>query len=317
MEKCIDGVKSLIDRQVSENKIIMFGKAFSEYQKTYFWTNENIDGYLDLVDFNGKSNALSVMASGDHPFSLIVNGIYDIDTFDTNKFTEYYVLGLKKAMILKYNYYDFISIMNKLESLDSSIVEVSEVILGLLPFMDEKYRIFWKTIVDYNIKVQRENNTNLSLIYMIFIGIQSPTSYLENNSYLVNEEKYNLLRERISKANITFKCANAANLDKEFKRKCDFILLSNILDYFATSWGKDWDYDKFLEYEKMLEGMTKSGGTIFLKYIMMYASKTYKRHSICSSSFMQDSDLQDEELYILPRNSNKNVSDGIVLKRVK
>ena len=66
----------------------------TSYSKVYLWTNENIDAYLNIVDISSKENALSVLASGDQTFNLITKGIMNIDTFDTNKLTEYFALGL-------------------------------------------------------------------------------------------------------------------------------------------------------------------------------------------------------------------------------
>lgn len=101
MEKCVEGAKRLISKQVHDNRVSLFGISFSEYHKSYYWTNENIKGYLDKVDFEGKDNALAVLASGDHIFNLVEKGISNIDTFDTNKLTEYYALGFKKSNDIK------------------------------------------------------------------------------------------------------------------------------------------------------------------------------------------------------------------------
>ena len=86
----------------------------SKYSKIYFWTNENVDAYLNLVTFEGKDSALSVLASGDQLFNLICKGIINIDTFDSNKLTEYFAFGLKRAAILKYSYQDYIKYMGRL-----------------------------------------------------------------------------------------------------------------------------------------------------------------------------------------------------------
>ena len=103
----INGAKSILSKRFDDyftSDIIKHTK----YSTLYFWTNENINAYLSLFPMEMYENALSVLSSGDHIFNLIQRGILDIDTFDSNLLTKYYALGLKKAMILKYSYKDFI-----------------------------------------------------------------------------------------------------------------------------------------------------------------------------------------------------------------
>ena len=99
-----------VNRAIEEAKKIinMFGtknynnsNLFDGYQRVYFQTNENIEGYLGLEDLSHKENALCIAGSGDHAFSLISKGINDIQLFDINKLTEYMIMGLKKAIILQ------------------------------------------------------------------------------------------------------------------------------------------------------------------------------------------------------------------------
>lgn len=318
MENCINGAKSLIDKQVKLNKIKNTGVAFDGYQKVYGWTNENIKAYLDSVDFNGKDSALSVMASGDQAFNLINKGILNIDTFDTNMLTEYYVFGLKRAMILKYNYKEFIFYMEKLISKTTDIDEISSIIFDLLPYMDEKHRLFWSTIVDYNLKVQKINYTNLNLLHMLLIGINIKSNYLYFNNYLENEEQYNILRNNLAKANLTFKQANAYHLDQKFHKKYDFIILSNILDYFTNYFGNNWDYMKLKEYEEKLSFLTKEDGVVFLKYILLYATDNYTREILFRGARVESSDLTDEKIIKIKQcsaTSAVNIYDGMILKR--
>ena len=49
-------------KELIEN-YIKYHNAFSN--RVYSYTNENIKSYLNNFDFNGKSNALSVLSSGD------------------------------------------------------------------------------------------------------------------------------------------------------------------------------------------------------------------------------------------------------------
>lgn len=318
MEKCIEGAKWLIDYQVSHNQICNIGKPFTEFQKVYSWTNENISAYLKLVNFENKNNALAVMASGDHAFNLATNGIRDIDTFDTNRLTEYYALGFKRAMILKYDYYTFVVKMNLINDDNASIEEISNLILELLPYMENRYAIYWKSVVDFNFKVQRKVGTNLNLFKILTLhnNVTDMTIY---NDYLKDEEHYELLRKSLGQTNITFKCANACYLASEFNGQYDFILLSNILDYFSKVWKIEWGYEQLQVYERELESIMSLGGIIFLKYIYNYGvlNRIIRKHAIIGDSSITIKDLVNEEVCRLANYPNKTTFDGMILKRVR
>lgn len=315
MEKCIQNVEYLIEKQVKNGESFFFGEPFSRYQKFYYCTNENIKEYLNLVNFEGKNSALSVMASGDHVFNLITNGITSIDTFDTNELTEYYVLGLRRAMILKYDYEEFRHItISLLRSDQISVDEINDIINELLPYMDIKHRTFWKCIIDFNFKIQRKYGTKINLFSLISAKNEIIADF---NNYLCNKANYNLLKQRIKETNIRFKCVNATNLVQEFEGKYDFILLSNIIDYFFKSWGISWNYSKLREYEKELESITRDDGAIFLKYIMAYVKKSVSRERIFPNSSAVKSDLIDEEVHRISVPFDDVAYAGMVLKRLK
>ena len=65
----------------------------------------------------GKNNGLTVLGSGVYAFSLITNGVMNVDTFDINRLIEFYALGLNRAMILKYSYQECLDIMRIIEFL--------------------------------------------------------------------------------------------------------------------------------------------------------------------------------------------------------
>jgi len=312
MEKCIEGAKAIIEKQVREKEISVFGVAFSSYYKTYCWTNELIAEYLKLADLSEKDNALSVLASGDHAFNLITEGITNIDTFDSNKLTEYFALGFKRAMILKYNYPEFLQNMRILCNSKTDINTISDILYGLLPYMDIRIRKYWETILDYNYKLQKENGSNLNLLYLLCVNI-GHLGYKECNNYLKDEKSYNKLRNRLASANITFKNANANNLHNEFKGEYDIILLSNILDYFFKYWGNNWEYDKLLSYEKQLENICKNDAIIFLHYNLYMAQIN---PTTFGESNIKIEDLKNEEVLRLGHDHG-GVPTGIVLKRIK
>lgn len=318
MEKCIEGAKWLINYQVECKQICSIGRPFIEFQKVYSWTNEFIPGYLDLINFNDKNSALAVMASGDHSFNLVTNGIMNIDTFDTNRLTEFYALGFKRAMILKYDYQSFLTKMLYISSDLVTIEYISDLILELLPYMDSTHAKYWKSIVDYTFKLQKEQGTNLNLIQMLTLN-NNLTDITNYNNYLTNEEQYELLRKRLTQANINFKYANAANLSREFTGKYDLMLLSNILDYFAKLWSFNWGYEKLQAYEKDLESLMNRDGVIFLKYIYHYGAndKIIRRHALICDSSITRKNLTEEEVCRLAPDPKTKAFNGMILKKVR
>ncbi|MBR2828102.1 MAG: hypothetical protein IKE70_02595, partial [Bacilli bacterium] len=96
------GTKKLIEKKENDNNL----DNYNPYKSTYLWTNEDIIETLNQVKIPKKEKALTVLSSGDHLFNLIVDGYKEIDTFDINRLSEYTSLGLKRAMILKYNLED-------------------------------------------------------------------------------------------------------------------------------------------------------------------------------------------------------------------
>lgn len=307
MYDSIRNTKELIANQIEKGFEFVDGKPFSEYQKVYFSTNENIKGYLNIENIKDKENALSVLASGDHSFNLIAEGILDIDTFDTNKLTEYYVFGLKKALILKYNYKEYLNIISLLINENTSFYIINDILYDLLSYMDIKYREFWKNILDYNYKEQKNSNIKLNLIKMLFINIKDGSNF---NNYIENEEKYLKLKNNINKVNITFKCANAKNLYDEFNRKYNLILLSNILDYFGVNWNIN-------DYTNKLNKICNDNYIIFLKYIYLYYTDNFTRTKSLITGIKSDrEDLKDYIIEKLPYYYNK-YGDGIILSKNK
>lgn len=295
---------------------------YSKYSKIYFWTNENVDAYLNLVPFEGKDNALSVLASGDQLFNLICKGIMNIDTFDSNKLTEYFALGLKRAAILKYSYQDYIKYMGRLgQNNISSPEETYAIIRSLYPYMEKKHQMFWEALINYDFKLRK--NSNKCGYNLLELLLRNDSNIYINifNTYLLNEENYNLLKRRLGDANISYKCANAKNLSKDFSSKYDFLLLSNILDYFLYVFYDLWGYDELRKYEEELKKLCKEDATIFLKYAFFYKLNNEKENSTNSGRLFRYSQFDtssfiDEEIHEIDKPFSDS-KDAMVLLRVK
>ena len=298
----IEEVKKLIKQNITSNSILEKSNNFEGYQYIYYQTNENITEYLDLVDITKKENALCVAGSGDQAFSLIYKGINNIDLFDVNKLTEYFILGLKKAMILKYNYTEYISTLNKLITQMTNPREINEIIFDLLSYMEEPYKTFWQNILEYNNKLQKELNIYTNFMYGLNInaGLKIIPSFCP---FLTHEENYYKLKNNLNIANINFKYCNAINLSDYFSQKYDLILLSNILDYAYIYWGNNWSVQNLNNYIASLQKILKNKGIIFLHYVF-FASKPFHLsnfYNICLKYNSEVYNLKDSHQILLVR----------------
>ncbi len=319
MEKVVEAIKeakNLINKEYNYSGVTN-DFSFQGYKKSYLLTNENIKGLLELENISDYHNALVVCSSGDQVFSLINKGILDIETFDINLMAEYIALGLKKAMIMKYSYQDFLANLKVLLNKNISLEELTSILSSLLPYMDEKYRIFWQSIIDYNYNLQKsiENKKNLILLFCRVNDLMLQR-YSKRIPFLENEEEYNKLKNNLQKANINFKEANAVSLPRTYKKSSDIIMLSNVLDYFDAYWGSYWCYSKLKEYEQSLMKIISPDGLIFLHYI--FGSSYDTLYLPFRSTNLLFSELYDEDIRDISFPDDKfTIIDKVILKRVK
>lgn len=278
--------KEMIKNQVNQKRITNVFEPFSKYSKGYLWTNENIKEYINKKYISEYNSALSVTASGDHLFNLILNNVLNIDTFDTNTLTEYNVLGLKKALMEKFKYNDFLTICELIANNMLTLEETTYLIKDLLPLMDKKYRKYWQNISEYNYQLQKNNDEYLDLFAMLFININEKNNFIRRNSYLMGKDNYDKFKENMMRANINFYCTNAINILDTFpNQKYDVILLSNILDYITINWN----YEQLRKFEDELLFITNNNGKIFLAYLLNYYNKNNK-------NIFRRADIKKEEL---------------------
>ena len=286
MDEATFYAKEMIENQVNQKRITNVFEPFSKYSKGYLWTNENIKEYINKKYISEYNSALSVTGSGDHLFNLILNNVLNIDTFDTNTLTEYNVLGLKKALIEKFKYNDFLTICELIANNMLTLEETTYLIKDLLPLMDKKYRKYWQKISEYNYQLQKNNDEYLDLFAMLFINITEKNKFIRRNSYLMGKDNYNKFKENMMRANINFYCTNAINILDTFpNQKYDVILLSNILDYITINWN----YEQLRKFEDELLFITNNNGKIFLAYLLNYYNKNNK-------NIFRRADIKKEEL---------------------
>ena len=312
--KAIKEVKKIIDINMFGTKNYDSINLFDGYQRVYFQTNENIDGYLHLNDLAYKKNALCVAGSGDQAFSLISKGIDNIQLFDINKLTEYMIIGLKKAIILKYDYSEYFEIMYKLINPQLNFMEIYNIINELIPYMEDKYQYFWIEIINYYKMLQISEKSNYNLILML--SLTNIEQFIRNNSsYLNSEEEYNILKRKLNDIKLTFKYVNALNLKTEFSTNSfDLILLSNILDYFHMYWGKNWNIFHLNKYVDGLTNIMNDNGIIYLHY----AFTPYIWPRIFNGTNIKINNLPiSYEIREIDNLNNLKQKDTIILKRMR
>lgn len=313
MTKCIEESKKYIEQQVYSNREDFYGELFDKFQKVYLTTNENIKDYIENVDITNKENALSVLGSGDHIFNLIEKGILNIDTFDINRLTEFFVFGLKFAMIYKYNYKEYLKTLSVIINDNASLEEITTIINDLLPHMSNKYRKYWKEINEFNYKLQKNKKNKINLFNLLGIGDYSIDNIIFRNNYLTDQLSYEALKSNLNKINFTFRNINAKNLYKVFNKKYDLILMSNIIGFLCDYFYR---YD-FYEYINNMRNMLTDDGMLFLQYIFNYANEKYTRENLFLFSDLNKNDLEPCEIFKVKSDINTAAKDGVVVLRKK
>ena len=297
-------------KELIEN-YIKYHNAFSN--RVYSYTNENIKSYLNNFDFNNKNSALSVLSSGDHVFNLIHNGITSIDAFDSNYLTEFYSLGIKKAMILKYDYKDFLHKYLDLLLGYYSVYKESIFIEKLLPYMDNRYAMFWNDLVKFNYDLQSNNSDKRLLISDIVTKkfIMKDRIKLYNN-YLSSNENYEILKDNLLNSKINFSCLDILDISNKFNNKYDFILLSNIFDYLDSRFKLGWNYSYLKEEINKINPMLNNDGVILIHYLFKCIMEDNKvKGTLIAGSNVKYNDLTNEELCYFDFFDNKNYSDNM------
>lgn len=310
MEKAIEQTKLMLSNDYAiamnqHNKICIKDANFKQF---YWFTNENIKAYLSVMDVKSNQKALCVLASGDHVFNLIAKGIFNIDTFDINKLTEYYVFGLKMALILKNNYNDFIYDYTALLDPDVTLEETIAIIYDALPYMNLKYRKYWKEIVDYYKSLETKNQKNKTIFNLLSEENVKLSDILPLNIYLESEDSYNKFKDNLIHSKITFNHSNITNIMDKFKDNYDYILFSNILDYIWQYWGNYWDIDMLNKFVESLKPMLSSDALIFLHYC--FEEKfAFRESRVLTQNFEEEEKLKFKGKY--------GYDINMILKRIK
>ena len=207
---------------IQNNKPTIFG--IEKYQSIYMFTTENINGVINSLEVKDK-NILTVSASGDHIFNMLLNGAKSIEAYDINYFAKYYFY-LKEAAIRTLTYKEFINFFfSKTYSFNKHIFEDKLFFKVVDNIKDKEAKIFWDILIS-GVGGKKLYNSNL-----FFKNYYPKNTYIECNDYLKNEENYKVLQQLLNDYTYTFYLVNIFNnLSNIPTKKYDIIYLSNILD---------------------------------------------------------------------------------------
>lgn len=292
------------DIKYAINLKLITNRKYKKYSKLYSFTTENIKSYYKFLNFKNKK-VLTVSASGDHAINAILDGAITVDTFDINKFSNYYS-ELKYVGLKRLNYYEFINYFTI--SNNSFSYEIFGKLKELLSnntfmFFDGLYRHF-----DYN-----GNKFRNSEIFNNLYDIKD--SKINYNKYL-DKSYYLLAKHKIKNKDINFICTSFIDLNKHFDKTYDIILLSNISDYI-----KDIFKDNYLEkYKILIEGklskLLNSNGIIVLAYIYDYNFENIGRTDIDNEDIRKKLfNDKNYQIHIFDSALGENKVDAIIVYR--
>lgn len=325
-KQSLDGLKSMI----AYEEEIFTKYEFGEYSRVYPFTNEHVRNQLGLVNLDINSKALTVLSSGDHAFNLVCNGILNVDTFDLNRLTDFYSLGLKRALITIFSYTEFLEFIDAIkyqkgymyisaEEFQKKKDFIEQSILDSTYVMDNPYRDFWRGVLDYfsHLEKTEEYGSRIEIFERLTRGRTDDLNFVnENNNYLTTEYMYNILKRNLGKANISYIPTDVFNIHKVLgNRRYDFISLSNVLDYATEEFGMLWGYSELEPFISNVETICNDGGIILLHSVLLRRGHDVYEENIpvFRDSTIYKSFLKDLEYHVIPSTRKK---EGVVLKKV-
>lgn len=219
------------------------------FNRLYCFTTENINGYIDRFNLEGKS-LLTVGSSSDQVLNAHFLGCKDITLIDINHFTKEF-FHLKKAAIEKLSYKQFFKFMSMEGTVKRNNKSFNKKTFNKVieKIDDPESKHFWKEIV---------TNFETKEIKKLFTP-DVPFTYVlkEVNNYLQDKESYHKMKMTIKNLNPKFITANIYKY--ELKRNYDNIFLSNIADYN--------DVDETYKLYSRLKNNINAGGAILIAYL--------------------------------------------------
>lgn len=279
-------------RIIENNNPTIFGEE--NYQSIYMFTTENINAVIDSLDVKNK-NILTVSASGDHIFNMLLNGAASIEAYDINYFTKYYFY-FKEAAIRTLTYKEFLNFFFKRMYGFNNKVFDDKIFLNIVDnIKDEESKKFWDFLIR-GVGGKVLYNSNL-----FFQNHYPKNTYIECNDYLYNEENYKALQQILNNYNYTFYLVNIFNdLNNIPNKKYDIIYFSNILDRIRENDELE-TVKKIKKIIIKLKEYLSSNGTLGVCYLYNYLDDYYaisRPRQICNPDLrLRHFDKKDGYIY--------------------
>lgn len=194
------------------------------YEKVYDFTNENVSCLKDLYHFE-KAKVLSVVGSGDHYFSSVLNGAKQVDLFDIN-YTSYLYFLFKFYSIRELTYEEFYDIL-VLKNFGN--IQVYKKLESVLPIEVLKYYKYLMLCTKKNKNIYfRKDGIDI-------LSKRNKKYYFKNNNTVISyflKDKYYKLQEKLKKMDLpNFFKTNLMWLNCKINENYDILLTSNVYDY--------------------------------------------------------------------------------------
>ena len=246
-----------VDDKIELAKSMCDGKKNSyKYNYIYPFTTENINGYLDLFDFNNKSY-LTVGSSGDQVLNAMLNGCNDITVIDICPFAkEYFYLKMMAVQFMSrkdfldffcYKGYRGMFLNNNRAFMDSTYCKL----LSYLKDYDNNVFYFWKQLfMEYK---------GITIRTKLFNPDEDSWKALVHaNKYLENDLEYNKLRKMISKI-YDIRFINEDIFSNKIDKEYDNINLSNL--------GTCYKIEEFFKLFSKMNNRLNDNGKMIVSYL--------------------------------------------------
>ena len=251
------------------NDLFDIDTLFSHRSRVYLFSNEPLKlmftdkAFFSDVDLSNKS-IFSIIASGDFFFNLCLLGCKNMTLVDINEYA-YYYFEIKKAMIKKYNYEEFITMYKDLDNIYYKFNEYSSFIKDdIRNKIINKFSLYADNVSSFVKNISWSCSYEFNNLDNIGRRIDF---FRTHNLYLSSEDNYNKLKSVLLKDDIDLNMyvSSLFDLDLDNMEKFDYIYLSNIGDYCDTS----------LFYEFLLNIKNKILNETG-KIILVYRTDNYK-----------------------------------------
>lgn len=241
----LDDVIRQAQRIVSRTEFNFGDKeVFHNSSAVYKKSNERIQDYQDY--FINKNRVLTVIGSGDQILNMILEDVYEIDSFDISVFPKYF-LYLKMAAIQALSRKEYIDFFyeynNKAEIYDEMYDRISD-------YLEPEAKEFWDSLLGFFDWQEVYDSTLFSSEPCIVNDV------ILQNKFLQSDENYLTLRSKLPHKKITtIECDIMTGADK-FKGPYEIVYLSNIIYYNSRE-----------QYKKILEELPLTEKGIALTYL--------------------------------------------------